>query len=120
MAHFYDNTYLNNINGNTNLHSLHDNTDPYNFYPTTSTTGDFDIDQSLRLTSVAEDVGVQTIDTSLKAILRMLQEPYPGPMVGLPASDLHGNGYGEHHGHPLVGWHLTCCLQIRWLRPPQP
>ena len=118
MAHFYDNTDLYNLYDNANLFNLYDNTNLDNSYPTTSTAGDFNIDRSLHLTSAAEEVGVQPFDTSLEAILRMLQEPYPGPMVGLPASDRPGYGYGEHHGHPLVGWCLTCCLQIRKLRPP--
>ena len=112
MARFRDNTCLYDLYENTNL--------MYNFYPTASTAGDFDIGQSLRLTSAAEEVGVQPIDTSLEAILRMPQEPYPGPMVGLPASDRRGYSYGEHHNHPLVGSYLTRCLQTRWLRPPQP
>ena len=107
MAHLSDDIRLYNLN---------DNIDLYNFYPTTSTAGDFDIGQSLRLTSAAEEVGVQPIDTSLEAILRML----PGPMVGLPAGGHHGYDYGEHHGHPLVGWCLTRCLQIRWFRSPPP
>ena len=76
-----------------------------NFYPTTSAAGDFEIDWSLY--PAAEEVGLQPIDTSLEAILRMLEEPYPGPMVGLSVNDRiqnnHGHGYGEHHDHRLMG-----------------
>ena len=80
MAHFYDST---------------------NYYPVTPAAGGFNIDPSLYQTSAAEEVGAQPFDTSFAAILRMLAEPYPGPMVGLPTRKcIHNNNlysYGEHH-----------------------
>ena len=93
---------------------FHDNTNLYDSCPTASTAGQLDIDQFLHRTSAVEEVVVQPIDTSLEAIMKMLEEPYPGPMVGLPTSDYvdinHGYGCGEHQGLRLVGWCLTRCL----------